>query len=154
MSTVSQEEADKSYKNWIKWIQSKQSYIESLTPNAVQRDWNTPTEFLCCPPIISNTPIEDYLKNLQIGKIFCKNKYNESKIIKYSLSEDKNSIVIQTHCIKNSIKGWYIAKITFENNLFVHTVYRSCFSENGAEKYYTIALGKEWIGGDVFDDFC
>lgn len=154
MSTVSQEEADKSYEKWMKWVQHKQDYIESLTPNAVQRNWNTPTEFLCCPHNISDTPIEDYFKNLQTGKIFCKNQYNEAEIIKFDISASKDFIVIQTHCLTSSVKDWYIAKISFENNLFVHTAYTSCFTEKGADKYYTIALGREWTGGDVFDDYC
>jgi hypothetical protein len=30
----------------------------------------------------------------------------------------------------------------------------SFFDENGAKKYFTLAQGKEWTGGDVFDDYC
>lgn len=30
----------------------------------------------------------------------------------------------------------------------------SFFQEDGLEKYYTIALGQEWKGGNVFDDYC
>ena len=154
MSTVSQEEADKSYENWMKWVQSKKSYSKSLTLYAVQINWNTPTEFLCCPLKISDTPLEDYINNLQIGKIFCKNQYTESEIMKFDLSDDKSFIIVLTHNTISSAKDWHIAKITFENNLFVHTTYKSCFTEEGAEKYYTIALGKEWICKDVFDDYC
>ncbi len=128
-------------------------YVESLTAGAVQRNWRTPTEFPCCPSKISSTPLEDYLKKLQIGKIFSKNQYGQSEIVKFSLSKEKNSIAVQ--CFDaNSSKEWYIDKITFENNLFVHTAYTSCFTDEGAEKYYTLALGEEWTGGDVFDDYC
>ena len=129
-------------------------YIESLTKGAIQRNWQTPTELLCCPKKISNTPLEDYLKNLQIGKTFCKNQYGKSEITNFDSSKDKNSIVVQCFDAENSIKGWYIIKITFENNLFVHTIYTSCFTDEGAKKYYMLALGKEWTGGDVFEDFC
>lgn len=104
--------------------------------------------------MISSNPLEDYLKNLQIGKIFSKNQYGQSKIIKFGLSKNRNSIVVQCFDVKNNIKSWYIVKITFENNLFIHTTYTSCFTNEGAEKYYIIALGEEWTGGDVFDDFC
>ena len=31
---------------------------------------------------------------------------------------------------------------------------RTFFSEEGAEKYYTLSLGKEWTGGDVMEDYC
>lgn len=129
-------------------------YITSLTANAVQRNWRTPTKFLCCPQKISTEPLADYLKNLEDGDIFCTHQYGQSEIIKFGLSKDKNSIIVQCFDAKNSIKNWYIAKITFENNLFVHTAYTSCFTEEGAEKYYTLALGEEWSGGDVLDDFC
>lgn len=54
-------------------------YTKSLTVTAAQRNWRTPTEFPCCPKMISSNPLEDYLKNLQIGKIFSKNQYGQSK---------------------------------------------------------------------------
>ena len=129
-------------------------YIESLTRGAAQRNWRTPTEFPYCPQKISNTPLEDYLKNLQIGKIFCKHQYGQSEVVKFGLSKDKKSIVVQCFDAENPVKSWYIAKITFENDLFVHTAYTSCFTEEGAETYYILALGEEWTGGDVFDDYC
>ena len=129
-------------------------YIESLTRGAAQRNWRTPTEFPYCPQKISNTPLEDYLKNLQIGKIFCKHQYGQSEVVKFGLSKDKKSIVVQCFDAENPVKSWYIAKITFENDLIVHTAYTSCFTEEGAEKYYILALGEEWTGGDVFDDYC
>lgn len=129
-------------------------YIESLTKGAVQRSWRTPTEFICCPQNASDKPLEDYLKNLQIGKFFCKHQHGQSEIIKFNLSKDKNSIVLQCFDSQNSVKGWFIVKITCENGLFVHTSDTSCFTDEGAEKYYTLALGEEWTGGDVYDDYC
>ncbi len=129
-------------------------YIESLTVGAAQRNWMTPTEFLCVPKEVGTTPLDDYLKNLQIGKIFCRHKYGESEIVKYGMSKDKKSIIIQCHDAKNSTKNWFIVAITYENGLFIHTSEMSCFTDEGAEKYYTLALGEEWTGGDVFDDFC
>lgn len=128
-------------------------YIESLTAGAVQKNWRTPSEFLCCPQKISGNPLEDYLENLQIGKIFSKNQYGQSEIIKFGLSKDKNAIVVQT-CTESGVKNLCIAKITIENNLFVHENGGSYFSDDGADKYYTLALGEEWTGGDVFDDYC
>lgn len=128
-------------------------YIESLTVGAVQRNWRTPAEFPCCPQSIGDNPLEDYLKNLQIGKIFSKNQYGQSKIIQFGLSKDKNTIAVQTYT-EGGVKSLFVAKITFENNLFVHTNGGSYFSDEGADKYYTLALGEEWTGGDVFDDYC
>lgn len=45
-------------------------------------------------------------------------------------------------------------QITFDNNLFVYMIHTSCFTDKGAEKHYTRAIGEEWTGGNVFDDFC
>ncbi len=128
-------------------------YIESLTAGAVQRNWRTPTEFPCCPQSIGDNPLENYLKNLQIGKIFSKNQYGQSKITQFGLSKDKNTIAIRTYT-EGGVKSLFVAKVTFENNLFVHTNDGSYFSDEGADKYYTLALGEEWTGGDVFDDYC
>lgn len=128
-------------------------YIESLTVGAVQRNWRTPTEFPCCPQSISDNPLENYLQNLQIGKIFSKNQYGQSKITQFGLSKDKNTIAVQTYT-EGGVKSLFVAKVTFENNLFVHTNDGSSFSDEGADKYYTLALGEEWTGGDVFDDYC
>lgn len=69
-------------------------YIESLTTGAVQRNWRTPTEFLCCPAKISDAPLEDYLKIYKLEN-FCKHQYGQSEIVKFGLSKDKNSMVIQ-----------------------------------------------------------
>lgn len=129
-------------------------YIESLTTGAVQRNWRTPTEFLCCPKEISDTPLEDYLKKLQIGKVFCKNQYGQSEIEKFSLSKDKKAIIVQSYDSENQIKNFFVAKITYENKIFVHSNIGSYFEKDGAEKYYTLALGEEWTGGEVFDDYC
>lgn len=129
-------------------------YTKSLTKNAVQRNWMTPSQFVCCPKEISNTPLDDYLSNLHNGKIFCKHQYGQLEIIKFSLSKDNNSIIIRCFNKERNIKSFYVAKITFENNLFVHTSVGSYFTDEGAEKYYTLALGEEWSGSDVLDDYC
>ncbi len=135
------------------YTEEKYEYTKSLTENAIQRNWITPTQFLCCPQKISNTPLNDYLNNLQIDKIFSNNQYGQSKIVKFGMSKDKKTIVVQTYT-EGGVKNLYIAKITFENNLFVHTNGGSYFSDEGAEKYYTLALGEEWTGGEVLDDYC
>lgn len=44
-------------------------YIESLTVGAAQRNWQTPSEFPCCPTEISDTPLEDYLKIYKLENI-------------------------------------------------------------------------------------
>ncbi len=40
-----------------------------------------------------------------------------------------------------------------KDDFFVHS-YEMFFHYDGAEKYFELALGRDWTGGDVFDDFC
>lgn len=30
----------------------------------------------------------------------------------------------------------------------------SYFTDDGADKYFTLALDEEWTGGEVMDDYC
>lgn len=54
----------------------------------------------------------------------------------------------------NPIKEWGLNKIYYEDGIFVHESLHMYFSEEGARKYFTIACGREWTGGDVLDDYC
>jgi hypothetical protein len=53
-----------------------------------------------------------------------------------------------------AMKPWTLAQVTFEAGQFVHTNLGSFFGRDGAEKQFCLAQGKEWTGGDTFDDFC
>lgn len=129
-------------------------YFESLTEHCVQKYWTTPTEFIGCPKVITDTPLEDYFKELKVGNIFSKNEYITTKITKVRMSKDNDFIIIQSVATEHSVKDWYLAKIMFENGKFIIESIGSYFTDDGADKYFTLALGEEWIGGDVFDDFC
>ena len=129
-------------------------YKESLTPNAYQT-WNTPTKFPCCPVKINTNMLEEYLSNLVIGKILCQSELFTSEITKFEYNKEKQIIIVQTIQInENSVKPWYVTEITTKDGNYYHSLYCSCFSEEGADKYYTIACGREWTGGEVIDDFC
>ena len=52
-----------------------------------------------------------------------------------------------------AIKRYALAKITYEDGLFVHTGH-TFFTNEGAEKQFTLAQGLEWTGGDSIDDYC
>ena len=56
--------------------------------------------------------------------------------------------------MENAIKPWALAKITYEHSVYVHYNLGSYFEKNGVEKYFCLALGKEWTGGDCIDDYC
>ena len=128
--------------------------IMSKTPNAVQRDWQTPTEFPSTPQVISENPLVDYFENLTSEGVFCSNQHSVSLILKSAFSEDGQSIYVMTEFSKekDAVKSYALAKVTFENGLFVHTG-RTFFTKEGAEKQFTLAQGLEWTGGDSIDDY-
>ena len=133
-------------------VQEESNITASLTITAKQKDWKTPTEFKCCPKLRTENAIGDYLNNLSEGKVFSINQYGESRIVKYAPIGDDAIVVITLS--SNTIKPFALAKITFEENYFLHTSLRTFFTEGGAEKQYTLAQGLEWSGEDSIDDYC
>lgn len=90
----------------------------SLTPNAIQLNWIHPVEFPCCPQYVTDKPLETYLANLEEGKVFCKNDYGESTILKFGLKGPDNLWVMCSVSI-----GWKshaITKITNTDNIYYH----------------------------------
>lgn len=130
-------------------------YSTSLTPNAVQKDWKTPTEFLCCPQESTNNPMATYATNIKIGETFSLNQYAKSIAVSFATSQDKNTLWVMCEFNEGgSIKPWSLLQVTYENNLFVHTSLGTFFEKDGAEKQFTLAQGLEWTGGDSIDDYC
>lgn len=124
----------------------------SLTPGAMQRKWKIPTGFPLCPQNPSSNPLQDYLINLKPGEIYCRNDVYESPVMKAEISVDGQKIAVL--CTTAGVTNFALSEITFEDGRYVHTSVRTFFSEEGAEKYFNISIGKEWTGGDVFEDFC
>lgn len=87
------------------------------------------------------------------GKIFCRNRYGESTLVDYAYNEKKNAIIVITHA-SYPIKKWGLSKIYYEDRIFYHESLRMYFHEDGVRKYFTIARGLRWTGGDVLDDYC
>ena len=128
---------------------------ESLTPGALQLNWKVPSEFPLCPAQHSPTPLQDYLTNLKTGEVLCHNDVYESIVFKADISDDGNTIaVITTSEHVKGGSGYVLCTITYQDGHFIHENQYSYFEEIGAEKYFTLALGREWTGGDVFDDYC
>lgn len=137
------------------YYQEAYSPKDSLTPLAMQNNWKTLSEFPACPQVISDTPLEDYLRNIKKGEVFCTNNLYTSFSEKAELSDDKATLaVITSSDTAKGMGGYNLTTITFENGKFVHTSEGSYFHEDGAEKYFTLALGREWTGGEVMDDYC
>ena len=134
--------------------QEQSETVGSLTPNAVQRDWKTPSEFPCCQLKITDNPIDTYFSNLEKGGVFSSNQYFQSIILDFAKSE--NGVTLWVMCKTNqegAIKPWLLAQVSFQGDLFVHTNLGSFFEEFGAEKQFTLVQGLKWTRGDSIDDF-
>ena len=139
------------------YVEEELEFINSLTPNAVQkvRNWKTPSEFPCCPQENTHNPIAYYTANLKVGNVFSRNQYTSSIIERFAISKDENTLWIM--CIsgdENPIKPYSLAEVTNQNNTFVHSSLGTFFEKDGAEKQFTLAQGLEWTGGDTIDDYC
>lgn len=129
--------------------------VQALTSNALQRHWRTQTEFPCCPMEQTDNPIKAYFSNLAIGKKFCGNQYGYFTILDFAVTETKDAIfVLCENKDEEVLKKWSLARVTYENDMFVHTSEGTFFSEEGAKKKFTLAQGKEWTGGNTIDDYC
>ncbi len=179
MTTVSKEEAQASKERLLAWAKSNKltsggslgvwifnqniqkqyvdeapMFITSLTPNAKQKNWKTPTEFPLCPKENISNPINAYEINLEFGEIFSRNQYSNFIIVNYAISKDKSTLwILCKNSDDNAIKSWSLAQVTYENEYFVHENLGAFFKKDSAEKQFTIAQGLEWTGGDTFDDF-
>ncbi len=128
-----------------------ENIIDSLTKNALQKNWRTPTIFPLCPQTISENPLNDYLNNLKEGLIFSENEYSKSLIDKFALYN--NVIYVITKSEEENLKPYGLISIIFENNHFIHEG-RLFFTYIGADKEFTLSQNLEWTGGDCIDDYC
>ena len=124
---------------------------ESLTRNALQRYWRTPTEFPLCPNEIADKPLIAYLNNLRKGAVITKNEYATYFIDEFALC-NYNCLFVTSHTL-NGMKRFSIMAITFEYGKYVHEG-TTFFEERGAQKALTLAQGLKWEGEDGIDDYC
>ena len=136
----------------VRYHEEQLALKDSLTPGAKQLHWKTPTEFPLCPQNHTDTPLQNYLKVLITGETFCKNQYYHSEVVKAEISLDQKHLTVITST--SGVTNYALTEIKYDNGHYIHESIRTFFSEEGAEKYYTLSLGKEWTGGDVLEDFC
>lgn len=99
-------------------IEEAPQETKSLTPNAIQLDWKYPVEYPCCPQQATEKPLETYLANLKEGKVFSKNDYGESTVLKFGMT-DPNTLWVMCN-ISIGWKTHAITKITFKDGIFYH----------------------------------
>jgi hypothetical protein len=124
----------------------------SLTQNALQKNWKTPTEFPCCPDTTNGTSISAYLSNLEVNKTFAKNQYSASIIEDFAFIE--NETVLLALCRssdENAIKPYSLAEVTVVNERYVHNNLGSFFQKDAAQKQFMLTQGLDWTGGDTID---
>jgi HNH endonuclease len=173
MRTVSKEEARESHEKLLRWAASDQapkggvlgewiygarrdepvadetSDIQSPTPNAIQRNWRTPSEFLKCPDKVCLT---EYAAQLKFGTAFVRNRYGQSLVVIAAMGDGLLIVVCKSP--ENSMKEWSVAKVTIENEKFVHEGGGTFFTLQGALKQHCSLLAihfGEW--GMSIDDY-
>lgn len=129
-----------------------EDYIDSLTPNAKQRFWATPTEFVLCPADAKS--LQSYFNNIAIDQQFTRNKYGGGIVLDFGYNQLDDAIYVLSDLGPEATKQWALCKITMTNGYFVHENCGSFFEEKGGRKRFTLAMGQEWTGGDGIDDYC
>lgn len=126
----------------------------SLTAGAAQRKWRVPTEFPLCPHPVARDALQAYARALSIGAVFCRNDYGDVLVEGVGWTPDGSGLIVLSLMPPNSLKPWALAQITWEDSIFVHANCGSFFEEEGAQKNFLLAQGREWTGGETIDDFC
>ena len=125
--------------------------IRSLTPNALEKGWRAPYEFPFCPQ--QGGDLNSYFEAIEIGEEVAIGKGYSFFATEKAMNRDGTAICLKTMSGEDSVKPYGVMTITMEDGWFIHEG-QGYFHEDGQEKYFTIAKGEEWTGGDVFDDFC
>ena len=124
--------------------------FKSLTSNALERGWKAPYEFPFCPQNGGN--LKSYFEAIELGEEIAIGKGYSFFVTEKAMNMAGTTICLKT-LSESGVKQFGVMTIAMEDGWFIHEG-RSYFQEDGQEKYFTIAKGKEWTGGDVFDDFC
>lgn len=178
MRTVTKEESDNTRNNLLNWAkegkvttggqlgewifsnlgQQIDTYVEenplteSLTSNAIQKNWKTQSEFPNCPTSLTDDSIKSYKEKLVKGITFSKSQYGESTVENAEISENEKELLVITN--SDNIKQFALAKVYIDNEKFMHENLGSFFTLIGVQKQFNLALGLEWNGEDSIDDYC
>lgn len=176
MRTVTKEESENTRRNLINWAKEgkipaggelgewifsnldqqivieENLLTETITPNVIQKNWKTLSEFPNCPTKIDDGSIRNYKERLNKGSSFSINQYGVSSVEDSELSADMTELIVLT--TSDNMKPFALAKVYIENEKFVHESLGTFFTLIGAQKQFTLALGLEWTGEDSIDDYC
>lgn len=158
MKTLTKEEAINSYNNTKKRADSLSERIKNDNDNNLYFKYRRGPQAMIYPlePIGGSASLNEYAENLKINKTFCYRNYRTGtilfKIIDYCYNIETGILSVATKG-ESGVKSLFITTVKIENNDFSYST-RSFFAYDGIEKYMTLARGKEWNGGEVFDDYC
>ena len=143
----------------LKELFSESNLVKAKSPEtAWQMNWKTPTDFLCCPDTIGNSPIEEYYNQIVIGEAYNTTMYYGSnevqRVVDKAHTKEDTIIILSCNPNPNSIKPYALSKIHYFEGKFIHESLGTFFEEDGGRKYFTLEQGLEWTGGDTFDDYC
>lgn len=177
MRTVSKEEAENTKRNLLKWakdgklsaskglgdwvhsnfkrtdiqVTTEDPFTISLTKNAVQKNWKTPSEFPNCPIAMLENSLKQYRQKLTEGAIFSKNRYGQSIVEESEINTSSKELFVLTQ--SDGAKPYALAKVYVDNGLFIHETIRAFFTLKGGQKQFNLSLGQEWNGEDSIDDY-
>lgn len=131
---------------------------DSLTPGAKQLNWKYPSEFLLCPSEGQERTLQAYINNLAIGQPLFRSQYKDGDaVFKVGFNEADNSVIVLTHNQKVQDQGygkpWFVCRITLQDGYYVHEDLGYFYDPKGGEREFAIAMGEEWTGGEVSDDY-
>ena len=155
LKSVSQAEAN-ILKTRIERMISRSIDFESLkseTEYAIQADgWFPKGSFPCCPQH-DNSSLQEYFDNLSVGAVLFCHHQQKYKVTEYGIADDGKTLAVK--CLDSAaVKQNILVMITYwDKRWFIHKCDRY-FTKEALEKYYTIALGHEWNGGEIIDDYC
>ena len=87
------------------------------------------------------------------GSVFCHNQYQDSLVIDTAIVENGTALYIMCKSSDNSaLKPWSLAKISYKDGIYYHESVSTYFKKDGVQKAFTLAQGKGWTGGTVFDE--
>lgn len=125
---------------------------DSLTPGAKQVEWKRQRNFLRHLRKFQRRLFKTIFHGSQKAQYIAEISIPTLQFMLLLCSEDQSHLAVLTEI--SGVTNYALSEVTYENGYFIHKSIRTFFTEDGANKYYTYSLGKEWNGGDVMEDFC
>ena len=102
---------------------------------------------------VKDDALLEYQQQPDFWAVFSRNEYRDSHTISAEISQVDSALIVLCELGVDAVKPWANSRVTIENGKFCHENLGSCFTLEGAEKQYCLALGLPWEGGDSIDDY-